>query len=102
MHDDKAGVGRAPQEPVELGELAALPLPAHPPPLARVPAALPVKEEKPVGAMSKVQGVDGRQGPLEQPFIACDRLRIRIGKVAEQREMQIGIAVGQEPHLEVV
>ena len=61
MNDDKAGVGRAAQEPVELGELAALPLPPHPPAFARVPAALPVKEEEPIGAMSKVEGVDGRQ-----------------------------------------
>ena len=60
---DKAGIGRSPQQAVELLDLAPFAFPSHPHRLARVPLALTVEEEEAVAApvcVFLVQGFDAR------------------------------------------
>ena len=51
--DDEARVGGAAQQAIELLDLAALALPAHPEPFALVPLAEAVKQEEPVVAAAR-------------------------------------------------
>src|SRR5687767_7811342 len=77
---------------VELGELAALSLPAHPHALLRVPETRPVEEEEHVLASKSVPGVqrfDSRHRCREDFFVALSMLRWRVRKIAQDRELQI-------------
>ncbi len=102
MLDDEAGVRRLPQQPVELVQLAALALPAHPAPLLRVPAPLAVEEEEAVGAVPRVQPVDALAGDVQQRLVAGEDLLVGVAEIGEQREVQVPVAVGEEADLEVV
>ena len=97
--DNEARVRCAAQQPVEFFELAALALPPHPALLARIPPPFPVKEEKPIGAVPLVELVDAAPRELQKLLVTGDRLLRGIVEVAQQREMQVGIAIGQEPDL---
>src|SRR5437867_645237 len=65
----EARVGGAPQQAVELLDLAALALPSHPHALARVPLADAVEEEESVlvlGGVAEVELLDAGPGFLEE------------------------------------
>ena len=68
--DNEAGVRRAAQEPIEFGQLATLAFPAHPESFAGIPAALAVKIEKPLPAVSRIQLVDALPGPREDHVVS--------------------------------
>ena len=98
-----AGAGQ--DEAVELGELAALPLPSHPDALVRVPAARAVEQVERVLAAAAVAGVEGAD-PVDRGghdrLVAFAGLAGRVGEVAQHREMEVRLAVGQELHLEIL
>ena len=101
--DDVAGVGGAAQQLVELVELAALPLPAHPAPFAGVPAALAVEQEEAIGAVARVQALDAGLARRR----AAPRLRGASRSAASRKSVSSAkcrcvVAVGEEPHLEIV
>ena len=93
------------QEAVELLELAPLPLPAHPHALARVPPPGAVEElERPraVLAVPRVQRLDARDGRRHDRRIARQGLGRGVGEVAQDGELEVGLAVGEVLHLEVL
>ena len=99
----KALLSFASQQRVELGELAALALMPHPYPLGRAPVPGPVQQEEPVDlaiGIFVVERLDqlARQG--EQFGVLGHHLGRRVHEVAEQREMQVVIAIGQESHFQ--
>ena len=98
----EAGVGRAAQQAVELGELAALSFGAHPPVLAGVPLTRAMEEEKAIGPMPGVEVVDAATRRLDERRVLRTGRLIRVGEVRQQREMQMGIAIGKEADLEIV
>ena len=100
--DGEARVGRAAQQPVELRELAALALPSHPSPLAGVPAAIAMKEEEAARPVPLVELVDPPLRGVEQRGFPFERRPIGVRMVAEQREVEVRVAVGQEAHFQVV
>ena len=102
---DEAGVGGSPEKTVELVKLAPLALPAHVEFLAGVEQTLAMEEQEPIrpsrprsvslielehaaGRRSQELGVVGQLGPLGVP------------PVADQREVQIAIRIGQVVDLE--
>ncbi len=115
----EAGVRLAGQEPVELGELAALALPAHPDPLGRIPAPFAMEEEEARPAAVLVPVIPGPlvvPGPLIPPFELADALhgqteelrvpghlpRGSVDEVREQGEAQVPPRVAQEADLQGV
>ena len=100
-----SGVVRVAQEPVELLELAPLPLPAHEDALFRIPPALPVEEEETVpgsGGVAAVEGLDSGDGGGEDLRVALHRLCGRVLEVTENREVDVRIEVAEGLHLEVL
>ena len=97
--------GAAQHELVELGELAPLPLPSHPDALARIPAAGAVEEIEGVLAAAGVAGVE-RPHALDRRLhdrgVVLPGLGGRVGEVAQHREVQVRLPVGQELDLEVL
>ena len=109
----EARIGGAAQQAIEFFELAALALPPHPDLLALVPQALAVQEQEPrtrlalngvegLAAHSCLQAGDAVAGRVEQLFVARDLRGFGVGKVAEDREVNVRIAVGDRHHLEVI
>ena len=100
----EGGVGGAAQQPVELFDLAALPLPADPRVLAYVPLPIAMKQEEPVGvahAELAVERFHARPRAFENRGVFRSVDRARIGKVTENREMDAGVEVSQREHLDV-
>ncbi len=90
---------------VEVGELAALALPAHPGALFRIPLPRSVKEIKRtrlVGRVARVERGNTLRGRDDDLFVDGGGLGRRIGEVGEQREVQIRLTIRQELHLEVL
>ena len=101
LHGERRVRG-APEELVELLDLAALALPAHPPALALVPLAQAMEEEEPIVAVALVERLDAGARGLEDRCIGRDGLRVRIAKVAEHGEMHARVGVAERLHLEVL
>ena len=104
---EEARVGRAAQQAVQLVQLSALPLPAHPQALALVPAASAVEEQEAVAAVGRrtvqrVQARDPRGRRGEDRLVVRQRLARRIDPIREQREAQLLVRVGEEVQLELV
>ena len=97
-----ARVGRAAQQAVELGQLAALALGAHPAVLARVPLPRAVKQKETIGAVPGVQLVDSPARRLDEHRVIGLGALVSVSKVREQREMKMRVAIRKEPNLEVV
>ncbi len=123
-------VARAAEQPVELQQLAALPLPAHPAALRRVPEPAAMEQEEtvrsagmggvvagglavPFGlaiaagaardvgiAVSLVEGADALQRVADQRVVAGHGLVGRVGEVGEQGEAEARVRVGQVMGLE--
>jgi hypothetical protein len=105
----EAAVAAAAQQRVQVAELAALALGAHPHPLARVPAARPVQQEEAVAAaglaivaIASVERLDACLRMRHQRPIAGLVLGVGVEEVGQQREVQLRVAVGEEAHLQVV
>ena len=85
--DVEAGVGGAAQQAVELLDLAALALPAHPGALARVPLPPAMEEEeavRPAVGGAGVQGLDPCPRRGEDGLVVRHHARRRVGEVAER------------------
>ncbi len=102
MLHDVAGVGRAAQQPVELGQLATLAFGAHPAVLALVPLTRAMKQEETIGAVPGVQLVDSPPRGLDEHRVIGLGALVSVRKVREQGEMQMRVAIRKEPNLEVV
>ena len=111
-NDEREAVARTTaQERIEVGKLSALALMAHPQPFLRIPAARTV-EEKEAAAIDvpfrsfrrapvlPVQPVDPLSGHRQQRSVARQRFLGRVLVIGQQREMQVGVPIGQEAHFE--
>ncbi len=95
----------APQQPGELLDLAALAFPAHPDPLARIPAPLAVKEEEPIGvpvAEARVEPHDAVARRVDDRVVVRQVLRVGVEEVADDREVEPGVQVAERQDLEVL
>jgi hypothetical protein len=95
----------APQQAIELFELASLALPAHPTGLGCV--VLPrtvqrVKRARILVAVAPVQAGDPRHQRLEHGVIVGQSLRAGVGKVAEKDELDRGLRVAEVVALELL
>ncbi len=92
-------VSRRPaKQAVELVELAALPLPAHPAALDGVPQPLAMEQEeaiRAVGSVALVQLADALEGGLDVPLILRHVLPWSVGEVGQQGEAKLRVGVGQ-------
>ncbi len=98
-----AGVRRARQQVVQLGELAPLALPTHPDPVHRVPAALAVEQKKARRlrpAMPLRQLAQALRGEAQQLRIAGHHLPRCVGEVGEKRKAQVLSRIGQKIDLQ--
>ena len=97
----------AQQQRVQLLELAALALPAHPAALACIPETAAVQQVEARsgaarGPIGGIQVLDAVARSCEQRGIVRRLLGGRIGPIAEQREADHRIAVGRSMHLELL
>ncbi len=107
VSDDRAECFRrsTSKELVELSELSALSLPAHPHALLGIPKPRPVKQKKHVFAgksIPRVQRFDSNHSGREDLLVAGPVFREGIGEVAEDRELQVGITIGEILDFEVL
>jgi hypothetical protein len=98
--DDETRIARAAQQAVELLQLAALALPAHPLPLARVPQPLAVEkvealERGRVGPVTRVQLLYAGRRLIEQRRVRPHLGHVRVREIAEQGEVQVLVLVGE-------
>ncbi len=101
----EARVFRSTQQVVELFDLAALALPAHPDLIVRVPQAFAMEEEETALAAVRealVQRRDSGCRGLEDGGVVGHLALPRVLEVAEDGEMQPRIAVGQGRHFEAL
>ena len=103
----EGGVRGATKEPVELVELAALALPAHPAALRRVPDPPAVEQMEPRSAVGSrsvplVELGHGIARRREEPRIFLAALPGRIDPVGQESEGDVPVRIGQEPHLELL
>ena len=111
-HDVRESLARArlrlaAQQRIQVGELAALALMAHPYPLARIPAARSMEQEEGVArvavgrrAIARVERGNLRAGRRHQHLVAWQMLAGGIVEVGQQTIVQVGVAIGQEAHLQ--
>src|SRR6185295_11080593 len=101
---ERAPIG-AEDELVELGQLSALALPAHPDSLGGIPLPVPVEQVEggllPV-AVARLELAHSSLRGGDDLRIARTGLRRRVGEVAENDELEVRAPVGQELHLEVL
>ena len=102
--DDRvARILRPLEQAVELRELPALPLPAHPDPLAGVPEPLPVEQEelvRPPRGVSLVERLDAVERGADVALVLGPVLLLRVGEVGQQGEPEHRVGVGQEVNLQ--
>src|ERR1044072_8220252 len=96
--DDVARVARSAQKAVELLQLTAFTLPAHPLPFARVPLSLALKEVEAleagrVHAVARVQLVDGSRRLVEERRVPRSLGCVRVREVAEQCVIQVLVLI---------
>src|SRR5262245_11815478 len=96
--DQERGVGRAAQQAIELVQLAALALPAHPAPLAVAPETPAVEEiEARLAvarrAMPAVELGDAGARRLQQGLVLRRVLRGGVGPVRDEAEAQLSVVV---------
>ncbi|EDT03388.1 hypothetical protein BamIOP4010DRAFT_3075 [Burkholderia ambifaria IOP40-10] len=88
------------QQPVQLVQLAALALPAHPAPFAVVPHALAVQQQKALAFVRRrriesIQPVDARHRGCQQPVVAVGVRGGRIHPVGKQCEVKRPVGARQ-------
>ena len=96
-----AGARGAAQVGVELHQLAALALPAHPGVFARIPAPFAVEEQEPVTILL-VQGSDPVPGEVEQGLVVRGVFGGGVGPVGRRSKIDLPVIVCQEVHLQGV
>ena len=101
--DQRKRVSRlAPQQRVQGGQLAALPLVAHPHPFMRIPEPRAVEEEESVATVAVVLHVE-RLDPLLRPPQECrvagHRLLFCVLEIRQEREVHVVVPIGQVTHL---
>ncbi len=98
------GIGRATaQQTIQRRQLAALALVADPGALAGAPQARAVQQEEAVAAFRRIALVEAHdvlRRMREQRRVAGQRRLRGVQEIGEQREMQLRIAIGQEPHFQ--
>jgi hypothetical protein len=101
--DDERCLLIAEQQSIQLLQLATLALPPHEAAFLGVvlAPAMQQPEARAGAAMPLVQDLDAAPGELQQLGVALQRLARGVGMVGEQREVQIGIRVGERSHLQV-
>ncbi len=91
---------------VEIQQLAALALPAHPNALARVKDAMAVEQEersRSCRGIPLIQLVGELNGQIDQRVrVVLPRARDRVGKISEQAKVDVQVLVGQVADLELV
>ena len=104
-HEVEARVGRAAQQAIELLELAAFALPAHERTFARIPQPGAVQEEEPPAGGRRMTGVErfDPRGRRSDDRRVARHLRLRrIGEVAQDREVNVGVGIAEGEHFEVL
>ena len=61
-----------------------------------------MKEEEAIGAVPRVELVDPPARRVDERGVIARGGRVGVGKVRQQREVQVRVAVGEEPDLELV
>ncbi len=100
--DVERRIDGAPQHSVELVQLAPFPLKPHPQPLGWVPYATPVQQVEAAGPISRVETGDEIEGHIDHFPIRFNRFRVGVGKIAEQREPEVLVVIGERAHFERV
>ncbi len=104
--DRIAGFVLAAQGAIEIRELSALALVAHPHAFARIPAPRPVEQEEDAcsvaGGMLLVEGFDRGARVRDQCRIPGHVLGRGVGKVGDQCEIDVGLAIGDVAHLKAI
>ncbi len=108
----KGGIGGAAQVPVELVQLAALALPAHPDALGLIPQTPAMQQDKAlhrrcivtaVGAgIARVEGRDRLVGIGQQARVLGARLAVGVAEIAQQREKEPRLRIAQIVHLQLL
>ncbi len=104
---DERRVRGAPEETVQLMELAALSLPAHPRPLGRIPDTPSVEEQEPRptvggGGVSPVELGDPDDRGVPNGIVGGRLFRRRVREVRDEGEANVAVSVRQEVHLELL
>jgi hypothetical protein len=102
-HDEGEAIGCAAQERVQVCQLAALSLAAHPRALRRIPAARAMEEEERVAALARVPRIevlDAAACERHQRGILRERFLTRVLEIGEQPQVQVHVAVAEESNLE--
>jgi hypothetical protein len=102
VQDEVARVRRSTQHAIEFRKLAALAFPAHPESLAWIPAPLAMKVEKAIRTVPRVQVVDALFRVSENGDILRPRWFTRVPKISQQAEVEVGVAIPQKSHFQVV
>src|SRR3989454_2556416 len=96
---------RTAQQGVELLDLSALSLPAHPHALSWVPLSWPVEEVESIFTAVPVTGIErfdpGNRGGENLLVFRALRLH-RVREIREEREVEVGIRVPQRLHFEML
>ena len=105
VHGHEAGVGRSAQQAIQLVQLSAFALPAHPHALAGVPEPPAMEEEEAVAAarpraVTLVEPRDGLARRGEGVLVPRHLLRRRVGPVGQDGEAEIAVGIRQVMHLE--
>src|SRR6185437_1715632 len=92
---------------VEIEKLAPLALPTHPDALARIEDAMAVEQEERSafgrGRIAEVEVVDEGDGEIDERVgVVFAGLGNGVRQIRKQREVEIGVRVGEESHLELV
>ncbi len=101
----EARVRCASQQAIEFLDLSALALPADPRVLTSVPLPFAMEEIEAIGVFGtepRVEGLDPRAGGREHRRIPGQLARGRVGKIAEDREVDARIQVSEREHLEML
>ncbi len=111
--DQRESLARAAaQQLIEVAELAALALIAHPEALLRIPAPRAMQEEERLGATGVlaaggraraiflVEDLDARARQAEQRLVFRLRFLGRVAVIGEQGELQVRVAIGEEADFE--
>jgi hypothetical protein len=100
-HDEREAVRGAPaQEPIQVGELAALALAAHPRALVWIPVSWAMQEEEGSRRVLAVERLDPFARETQQGLILGQRLGRGILEIGQQGEVQLLVAVREERDLE--
>src|SRR5881296_1013416 len=99
----EACVSSAAQKPVKLLQLPSFSFPAHPFCFARIPKSPAVKKMKANWlsfAVTTIDFFDARSRNVEQLRVVRHFFRISVGKIAEQREVDMLILIGKKMYFE--